>query len=337
MGENLVTNGGFEAEWGDEQNRDTWVCGEGIAPYLLTPPAANTLVPPGWQFWFTKADGLHLPECRDTRADGRYCEGAKGFMYFKSDAPYIAGLWQRVEIPDKGFVTVFLRSEEVWGFRNGDSYWDDVALTLDGDTFTLTAWAHAWSNHAVAGFEHVGDARCSVAPPDRCCGSQFWWEGDAPPLTGDPLSDAISNFTFHVGLDVYGGTDPYAATVLWGRGAHIYNGYSPLTVQVPASWRGKPREQYERTYVLLPPNAGAAWARAAVDGSWDRRRFTVGGSADDAGIGDLDARRVIAVNPQNWPGPQTLLDFFTEYYPGVAYVPVEAATPAELQAQLGGM
>ena len=98
--------------------------------------------------------------------------------------------------------------------------------------------------------------------------------------------------------------------------------------------RGHPRVQYERTYMLLPPNADAAWARAVVDGAWDEKRYTIGSSADDAGIGDLDVRRVIAVNPQEWAGPQSLEDFFNEHYPGVTYTPITAATPAELAQKL---
>jgi hypothetical protein len=100
----------------------------------------------------------------------------------------------------------------------------------------------------------------------------------------------------------------------------------------PKPSRGLPREQYKRTCVLLPPDADAAWALAVVDGMWNRRRYTIGGSADDAGIGDLDDRRVIAINPGRWPSD--LRAFFEEYYPGVKYTPVEATDPQELQAKL---
>ncbi len=93
--------------------------------------------------------------------------------------------------------------------------------------------------------------------------------------------------------------------------------------------RGSPREPYERTYVLLPPQADRAWAEAVVAATWDTRRFTVGGSADDAGIGDLPVRRVIAVNPEGWPGDLTA--FFATYYPGVVLIPVTASTPQELE------
>jgi len=98
--------------------------------------------------------------------------------------------------------------------------------------------------------------------------------------------------------------------------------------------RGTPRVQYERTYVLLPPRAGRAWANAVVDATWDGHRYTVGGSADDAGIGDLDVRRVIVVNPGQWRGD--LRAFFEQHYPGVEYRAVEASTPEALGLALHG-
>jgi hypothetical protein len=84
--------------------------------------------------------------------------------------------------------------------------------------------------------------------------------------------------------------------------------------------------------VLLPPDADARWALAVVDGTWNLHQYTVGGSADDAGIGDLDVRRVIAVNPERWP--TDLEAFFTAHYPDVQYVPVEASTPDDLARKL---
>jgi hypothetical protein len=102
----------------------------------------------------------------------------------------------------------------------------------------------------------------------------------------------------------------------------------------PASGaRGRPRVQYARTYVLLPPGAGAEWARAAVDGLGDAQRWTVGSSADDAGIGDLDRRAVLAVNPDDWS--TDLEAFFQEHYPGVVYQSLEAESPEVLRTRLG--
>ena len=105
----------------------------------------------------------------------------------------------------------------------------------------------------------------------------------------------------------------------------------------PVQHRGQPREQYERTYILLPPNASEAWATAAVQATWDDRRYTVGASADDAGIGDLDKKTVIAVNPAAWgdgEDGQGLAGFYRKYYPHTRYRAIEAASPADLRNQL---
>lgn len=96
--------------------------------------------------------------------------------------------------------------------------------------------------------------------------------------------------------------------------------------------RGAPREQYERIYVLLPPGADSNWASAAIHATWDDHQYTVGGSADDAGIGDLDSRTVIAINPSHWQ--DDLEVFFQTHYPGVRYIPLEAATPQQLVTRL---
>jgi hypothetical protein len=98
--------------------------------------------------------------------------------------------------------------------------------------------------------------------------------------------------------------------------------------------RGLPRVPYARTYVLLPPGADAVWAQAVVDAAWNAHRFTIGGSADDAGIGDLDYRRIIAVNPAAWG--DDLLAFFETHYSGTLYVPLVADTPQELKDLLAG-
>jgi len=96
--------------------------------------------------------------------------------------------------------------------------------------------------------------------------------------------------------------------------------------------RGNPREQYARTYILVPPNHGKEWPKALMDATWDDERYTVGGSADDAGIGNLDYRRVVAINPAYWGG--SLSDFYKSYYPSVVYKSITANTPAEAAQRL---
>lgn len=93
------------------------------------------------------------------------------------------------------------------------------------------------------------------------------------------------------------------------------------------------RTEYERSYVLLPMGASSEWAKAVIDGTWDKNRFTVGGSADDAGIGcGLKWRRVIIVNAEEWP--DSLPDWYDTYYEGARLEYVNAVTPAGLTATL---
>jgi hypothetical protein len=103
--------------------------------------------------------------------------------------------------------------------------------------------------------------------------------------------------------------------------------------------RGQPGigRQYDRTYVLLPPPADVAWAQAVVEVTWQARQYTLGGSADDAGIGDLNVRRVIAVNPAQWGNPPLSQAWYDANYPGAQFIGVEAATPDELRQKLAGM
>ncbi|GAB4280977.1 MAG: hypothetical protein Kow0080_34290 [Candidatus Promineifilaceae bacterium] len=92
---------------------------------------------------------------------------------------------------------------------------------------------------------------------------------------------------------------------------------------------GKPRENYRRVYVLLPPTADRTWAEAAVRGGFDGR-FTVGYSADDAGFGDIEEKYVLAVNPHHWPEVLTAV-WFQQHYPGVRFTAVIAKSPADLE------
>ncbi len=92
------------------------------------------------------------------------------------------------------------------------------------------------------------------------------------------------------------------------------------------------RMNYNRVYVLLPPTADLKWMEAAARGSFDGR-YTIGFSADDAGIGDLENRHVLAVNPHHWPDVLTA-SWFKQHYPGVQFTAVVANTPTDLETWL---
>lgn len=87
--------------------------------------------------------------------------------------------------------------------------------------------------------------------------------------------------------------------------------------------RGTPRVQYERTFLLYPPHGTltvtefsqlhSRLANDILNNGW-----TTGFSTDDAGIGDLDYRRVIIISlhPDDWD-KDVMRDWFATHYPGV--------------------
>lgn len=103
-------------------------------------------------------------------------------------------------------------------------------------------------------------------------------------------------------------------------------------VDPPDTGRGKPREQYERTYVLMPPDGEHELANEIIRRYFDAFRFTIGGSADDSAIGDLDKRAIVAVQPQNWG--DDLAAFFEQYYPGVNYIPAGGENDYQLMGRV---
>ena len=340
MGESLLRNGGFEAEWGDERSHNCLVVPEGGDPYDYT--RGNIFTPPGWITWYRHQPGSwDQPEVRDAWAslDPRRARGGeKGVVLFTFYRKHDAGFLQKVQV-------------------------------TPGQRLRLTTWAHAWSNHAME----------SGRPDDPewsdGAGKQVvaWPAGGLPSDTGLPQEDAKPNFTFRVGIDPSGGTNPLAPSVVWGLGYHIYNGYClELAVEAVAQagevtiflrsstlWAFKhndaywddamlevvgegpppepepppkdpPARQYDRTYVLLPPDVTQEEARAVLDEHFEERQ-TVGFSADDAGADhpNLTKRTVTAYRPESWPGD--LEGFFETYYPGIdSYEAREMPPPKDL-------
>jgi hypothetical protein len=103
----------------------------------------------------------------------------------------------------------------------------------------------------------------------------------------------------------------------------------PLAEAAEAQPSGAPRLDYQRVYVLLPPTADRKWLAAAAQGAFDGR-YTIGFSADDAGVGELDGRHVLAVNPHHWPETLTAA-WFHKNYPGTHFTAVVANTPDDLE------
>jgi hypothetical protein len=335
---NLLRNGDFEAEWSTEgSHRCLRVLERGEAELVEASPVKT---PPGWTVWYRSQEGSwSLPEGGVTSETSpvRMREGTRAYVLQAESIRMDAGLLQQVAVGR-------------------------------GARVRFTIWAHAWSNHRDPddpdSFPHPDDPQWSEGAG---YGSFFSLEGK---LESEQDSTRLGNFTFWSGIDPQGGLNPFADSVVWGSGAHIYNAYSQVpAVEATAATdtvtvfvrvrtqhvynhnraylddarlepiggdaashepRGRPRIQYERFYVLLPPGADRKWAQAVIEATWDDHRYTVGGSADDAGIGDLDSRIVLVVNPELWGGAGIMRTFFAEHYPGVRYRSVRAGTPEEL-------
>lgn len=84
----------------------------------------------------------------------------------------------------------------------------------------------------------------------------------------------------------------------------------------PDEDRGKPRVQYQRVYHVVPQNWPAERVGRYAAQIWEDSKGTVGGSWDDAMIGDLDKRTVIAYDilPNEYA---SFVQFRDTYYPGV--------------------
>jgi hypothetical protein len=235
MSGNLLRNAGFEADWGEENSHRCLVLPEGASPYEMN--VGNIFTPPGWITWFR-----HLPytwdqpEVRDARAihDPRRVHGGeKGMLLFTFYRKHDAGFLQQVEV-------------------------------TPGHRLRLGAWAHAWSNSQNGPRED--DAHWSEGPGYD---PGFLLVGDSPPEGSPGTYSDWMNFGFWLGIDPTGGTNPFADTVVWGRGAHIYNEHAPVP-EVQATAQGG------RVTVFL--RSKTIWAFKHNDAYWD-----------DANLADEDA------------------------------------------------
>jgi hypothetical protein len=327
------------------ENDADWTHDVRMFPGNIAKQVGNIFSPHNWLMWYYHEEDVWAqPEAHHSHrlVDARRIHSGNGAYFW-------FGFWRNI---DAGLMR-------------------QVPVT-PGQRLRLTAWMHAWSNGLdAAQGGHPDDGRWSDGSLVGY-GEISLRPDQIPPLNGNPQSDANGNALCVIGIDPTGGEDPFADTVTWGEPRCIYNGYAEQlavettaqggTVTVflrgttlfafkhldfyvddveleaigdePPPGRGQPRLQYERTYVLLPPHAGADWASAVVDATWDASRYTVGGSADDAGVADLDSRKVLAVNPGGWPSD--LQAFYEEHYPGVVYEPVTAGSPDELRRKLEG-
>lgn len=241
-------------------------------------------------------------------------------------------------------ITVFMLSAADWPKKHNEVFWDDIGLEAvapasAGLTFDRNVVLGIASPTQQVGAEVTVDvtadrqltnANLIVSGPQGALEPRLRMKG--PGGRG-----MLWSWTFLPKLE-----GPYTVTF---RSDEVPAVSSTIQISAPQpaaaammavpqiSGRGQPRTQYHRVYFLLPPTAGKDWIQAVVDsGAWIEKRWTVGFSADDAGIGDLDRRTVIVLNPSVWPDP--IIPWLEMWYPGVAVQPITAVSPSDLRVLL---
>lgn len=224
----LLRNGGFEADWGEEESHRVIVFPVDNGPYETE--VGNIFTPPGWLTWFRHdPDTWDQPEVHDMAGatqeikQYRVRTGNSAMVVFTFFRKHDAGFLQQVDVEP-------------------------------GTRLRASAFAHAWSNDHNG--PHPDDGLWSEGPGYDC---GFALEGEAPDTDWE-------NFTFWVGVDPTGGIDPYADTVVWGDGAHIYNCYHKVpSVEAEA--------QAHKVTVFL--RSQTLWRFKHNDAYWDDVELTV--------------------------------------------------------------
>jgi hypothetical protein len=211
-----------------------------------------------------------------------------------------------------------------------------------GKVYRFTAFAHAWISN-----DDTQPPTCSLPG----CGP-LWWKAGTPGLNDDQRSVRLSvGIDPTGGIDPYASTVVWGdewhifngyrdvpltveavaesssvtvflrSSTLWPV-IHNDVAWDDCALEVvdiplpPEPCRGLPRVQYARRVNVLPPTMSLERASAIFAACWHDGRQTVGGSYDDAGIGDLDERTAVL-----WDIPQadeqTFVDWYAEHYPGV--------------------
>ncbi|MDX1663920.1 MAG: hypothetical protein R3272_09010 [Candidatus Promineifilaceae bacterium] len=251
------------------------------------------------------------------------------------------GYWETLRLSveaQAAIITVFLRSAPTLPKRQQVVFWRDALLLPGGEYRRSMTIVGPGDTHITVTPEHPHpEEQVSVAVSsirNFPFVELLVWRPDearsAAVFHGSSEEDGrtIWRYTF-----LPDGAGLYDLRFVGDRGARLLSQrlvrISRHTQLVPSNL---PREEYRRVYVLLPPTATEAWAEAAARGSY-AGRYTIGFSADDAGIGDLEERHVIAVNPHHWPGILTDA-WFKQNYPGTRFIPVVANAPRDLESWL---
>ena len=251
------------------------------------------------------ADGTHLHLCMKITSDAKLIDAMKACSGYINPYPYICWRGQPRVDYERTYLLLPPNKPKEWAQAALQSTWNQARLTVGASADD-------------AGIGNLSYRRVIAVNPNE-------WPGDLK-----AFFDRI-----FPGIEFASVTASSPADLL----VKLTQVPGPVYPPPPPPPRGQPGigRQYDRTYVLLPPPADATWAQAVVEATWETRQYTLGGSADDAGIGDLNVRRVIAVNPAQWGSPPLSQSWYDANYPGAQFIGVDAASPQELAQKLKGM
>ena len=342
---NLLPNPSFDTPWDGSHDCIVYpldASGDrASAPHHTSHPEIHR--PTGWQVYYIhQPDKWHQPEGTTIHrhvALERIRDGNHAYRLFCSFKPFWAGLFARVQV-------------------------------RPAQLYRLTAHAHAWTNHNLPD-DHIncdGDPFCSAGAGRGAFTKCF---DDLPLLNGEPWNDALRAARFTIGIDPYGGTDPFSDAIRWSAPWAIYNEYHPISLSVPsrshvitvflqakfmwgfrnndAYWDDvsltldipphpsptdwvSPAFPYEKTAVLMTQDATPD-LRAAVGAALahPQLRSTGTQSVDDAASGPLNT----TVKAVGWATEHRALEIhFATYYPHATLSFIDGASPTELAVHL---
>jgi len=234
----VLRNGGFEEDWETESSTR---CVIYYTDGRIEDTTRNNIqTPPGWVTWYRSGMpvehdpdnyvGWAQPEVTSVNHHDpdRMVEGEMGERLFTFYRIHDGGFYQQLAV-------------------------------APGMYMRFSAWAHAWSN--------LGESSLYPSNPEWSEGAHVGFLHFSA-LTGTPeLDEGDRNFTFWVGIDPTGGTNPFADTVVWGQGVHIYNGYVELPY-ADAVARSSTITVFLRSQTLWPFKHNDAYWDAAHLQSW---------------------------------------------------------------------
>ncbi|MCU0521369.1 MAG: hypothetical protein MUF84_11835 [Anaerolineae bacterium] len=233
-----IRNGGFEEAWETESSHQALKVNTDEGS-VTTVAIDNILTPPGWLTWFREGaayeelgqdGGLEViswrqPEVKSVNHHNpdRMNSGLRGQLLFTVWRVHDAGFLQHVDVSP-------------------------------GQPVRLSGWAHAWSNNEGAPTPDNPD------DPYWSEGSQVGFNHFSALEGAEGLDGGDQNFTFMLGIDPTGGNNPFADTVVWGSGMHVYNGFREVPA-VTATAQG--------TSITIFLRSRTLWRYKHNDAYWD--------------------------------------------------------------------